>query len=239
MHVDTSQPQTVPGNLNLRHKGRGIWASGVRGVGKSTLVETIVRNYPADHFLGFDHQGEYADRFKAFSCKTWAQCDACWRQGRAVLFDPRYYYQGTKVVDGKEVPWGQKEAFADWCRWTWKRINEQPSRIKLFFWDESGSSVPVHAGYDSHPCRNIVEQGRVRGCDLLWTTQQTNQANNQLRNQCTEMFAFRHADKTACEWLINKGFKLEELESLQDGEFIFKSDRTPHFDRGVIPLGKA
>jgi hypothetical protein len=231
-------PQAIPGKLNTRHKGRGIWCSGVRGTGKSTIMETIIRNYPADHFLGFDHQGEYAERLNAFSCKTWEQAEACWRQKKAVLFDPRYLYPGIKEVDGKQIPHGQSEAFREWCRRSWRWINEDPFATKLWWFDETGGSVPVSAAYNSHEARPIVEQGRVRGCDLLWSTQQTNQANNQLRNQCTEIFAFRHADKTACEWLITKGFSLDELTSLQDGEFLYKLDRLPKIERGTIALGK-
>ena len=218
--------------LNTRHKGRGFWLSGVRGTGKSTLFCQILRNHPCDHLLVFDHQGEFADRLGCFSCFTWEDCDRAWAAGKAVLFDPRKLYPGERPdPKGKAMPWGRAEAFLEWSRWTWKRINEDPFRTKLWAWDESGNSVPSHGGYNGHPARLIVEEGRVRGCDLLWATQQTNQANNQLRNQATDVFAFRHADTTAAGWLIEKGWKFEDLARLPDGSFLYKTDR----DSRIVP----
>jgi hypothetical protein len=228
-------------NLNIRHKGKGFWLSGVRGTGKSTIFVEFLRNYPCDHLLVYDHQGEYAMRVPCFSCYTFEDCDLAWKQGKAVFFNPQKLYPGTKTITEngkqKEIPWGRAEGFRDFSKWVWQKINEDVSRTKLFGWDESGSSVPVHSGYNSHPCRLNVEEGRVRGCDLLWATQQTNQANNQLRNQATDVFAFRHADETACDWLVRKGWPLEVLNSLPDGEYLYKSDRDGKLVHGKVALG--
>lgn len=205
------------------------------------MIMDLLLNYPAEQTLIFDHQGEFAERLHGHPCYSVRDMDACVKQRKAVLFDPRPMFPGFKtvVVNGKEkrVPWGTSEGFSFFCDWSWKVIEREPG-VKLFVWDETGTLIPSIGAYNKHSLRIIMENSRNRGCDLACSAQQPNHLNNGIRQQITETFAFRHSDPTAAKWLKEaKGMSLSDLHSLPDGHYIHHSGSTSKLTRGRVALG--
>lgn len=214
--------------LDIAHKSKKFIACGASGTGKSTLMLKFIREYPADQLFLFDHQGEFCQRIPCKPVRTEAEIRAAVKQHKAVVFDP------SRMFPGKT-----SEAFEWFCKLVWE-LSQTLDGVKLFVWDESGTVVPLNsARYENHPIRLLAETGRTRRIDMLCSAQQPNHVNNSLRQQITDVFAFRTGDATAAKWFVeSKGYDFVLLGSLKDGEFVYKNDRESKFERGAIALGK-
>lgn len=71
----------------------------------------------------------------------------------------------------------------------------------------------------------IIETGRRWEIDTVFVTQQINLVHNRVRNQQTEVVTFRQNDPRAIDWLVNFGFDEDAIRSLQNGDYICRTDQ--------------
>ncbi len=82
--------------------------------------------------------------------------------------------------------------------------------------------------------KQLIEDGRLQGLDMVATTHAANQISNRLRLQLTEIVALETHDLRPLQFLEESGFNPDEVESLNTGEYICKNMDTETFSRGKL-----
>ena len=203
------------------HPSIKVILPGVSGVGKSTLLEKLVRKEKARWKFLYDHkQGDLARRFGVRACKTINDLVEATEKGGYVIFDPGLMYPGHP-----------EKGFAFFCDYVWN-ICTTHKGVKVFGTDELNSII------DTRNCPDefliILDQGRTFQINCFFIAQSMNEIHNSVRKQMTEVFAFRQGDENGAVWLNEKGIGLppHDVMKLNPGEFLYKNLNTGKFSPG-------
>lgn len=193
--------------------------TGNSGSGKTTLLESMVRKERARWKFVYDHKhGEFCKRFGAEPCFDGEDLTERLEKGGYVVFDPIHLFKGRP-----------EEGFAFFCKWVFA-ICEQSKGRKLFICDELQKLLDTRN--DPDELLVILDTGRVYQIDCFMVTNASNGIHNRVRQQITEVYAFKQGDKNACEWLEQKGFDRETLLTMPNFKFICKN-----LDTGEVKEG--
>lgn len=187
-----------------------ILYAGSSGVGKTTLLEKRVRKEKARWKFVYDHKhGEFCKRFGAKPCFDFEDLSAATAKGGWVVFDPIRLYKGKP-----------EEGFAFFCDYVFA-ISEQFKGRKLFICDELQKLLDTRREPDE--LLVVLDTGRVYQIDCFMITNACNGIHNRVRQQISEVYAFKQGDKNAASWLEEKGFNAEELYALPKFEYQWRN----------------
>jgi hypothetical protein len=195
--------------MNLEHKSSKVLITGQSGTGKSTFWTRYVLGHGAAFKFVFDHEGEISFRLHHRAAFTAGELGVAAASGFCI-FDPSRMFAGR-------LP----EAFAFFCRFVFdfsSHLKAYASRGKLFACDEvqqflTPGAVPAEFA-------TVLECGRRYSLDVVCVAQAPNILHNRLRNQLSEVVAFRALDENALRFLEGVGFQPESVRRLPDGAFI-------------------
>jgi GTPase SAR1 family protein len=212
--------------MNLAHKAHKVVITGMSGTGKSTFLHRFVENSFRSiysHVLIFDHQGEFGYRLGVRGARTVEELDAALETGM-VVFDP-----------SQEFPGDTENGWNFFCEWSFRfaEANLKTGK-KLLVCDE----LQVMASTSEQPFEIslVIETGRRYQLDFAGVSQQLNLLHNRMRNQVTELVAFRQTEKLILDVLEKKGFDIAQVQALLDGHFIWKNFATGEDGSGSIDL---
>jgi GTPase SAR1 family protein len=184
--------------------------TGNSGSGKTTLLEKTVKKEKARWKFVYDHKhGEFCKRFGTTPCFDGADLDEALERGGFVVFDPIHSFKGKP-----------EEGFSFWCKWV-QAICENSKGRKLFICDELQKLMDTRNEPDD--LITILDTGRVYQIDCYMITNASNGIHNRVRQQITEVYAFKQGDKNACEWLEQKGFDREKLLTMPKFKYVWKN----------------
>lgn len=199
------------------HQSLKVMITGTSGTGKSTLLERLLRAEKAQWKFVYDHQGEFAGRFKlpVVTC-----CDD---------LEEKTIRKGWVVYDPVDEFAGRAGGFDFFCEYVFM-VSKKVNGRKLFVVDElqnltDNRTAPV-------PFLTICETGRRYQIDVFTISQAPNRIHNSVRNQLTDVYTFRHSDEAAIKYLADNGFDPEAVRNLQEYEYLHRNLRTGETTRG-------
>lgn len=201
----------------FNHPSKKVLVTGVSGTGKTTLFEKLIRKEKARWKFIFDHQGEFQARFGHKAAADVEKLCAQTAAGGYVIFDP-VQLANEPGADGERR--GLPGAFAFFCDFVFA-MSERMKGRKLICCDELQKLVTVTKSPDELLC--ILDTGRRYQLDFFGISQAPNLIHNAIRNQITEIYAFRQADKNAVQFLIDNGFNENEIRNLERFAFLWRN----------------
>jgi len=196
----------------FNHPSYKVLITGTAGTGKTTLFEKLVRAEKAQWKFVFDHQGEFAGRFRVPSVTNIDDLeDKTFRKGW-VVYDPADDFPG-KSADG----------FVFFCEYVFITCKEVRGR-KLFCCDELQALTDQHNAPEA--LLTVCETGRRHQIDGFFISQAPNRIHNSVRNQLTDVYTFRQSDANAIKYLVDNGFNEDEVRNLKQYEAIHRNLRT-------------
>ena len=195
--------------LQLNHRAYKLLITGKSGSGKSTYFLRTLLGLPARCRFILDHKGEVAMRLGARPCLTVQDLAAAVPSGW-VVFNPSVLFQGRRP-----------DGFAFFCDFVWEICGSMPG-TKIFAVDE----LQQFLGTQTLPpeLAAVLEDGRIRGLDAVLISSQPNIIHNRIRNQITEVAAFKTEEKNALDWLESRGFEPGQVAGLARGQFICRNE---------------
>lgn len=207
--------------MQISHKSKKLLVTGTSGTGKTTFWERYILNAEYDWRFIFDPEGEWSFR------QSWpsvGSLDGIQQQLPSgwVVFDPADEFEGEL-----------QEGFDWFCDFVFELCKDLPG-TKLLATDEL--QLLTDSNQVSKPLRRVMETGRRRGLDVAFVSHQVNLMHNRTRNQFTEVVSFNQQDPVATKWLEHFQFNAEELQQLQEGEFVLRNKQGAE-RRGRLKLG--
>ena len=208
------------------HVGKKVLFTGGSGTGKTTLFEKMLRAEKARIKIIFDHQGEFSARFglpavvdfeglyKAVSIGGWA------------VFDPIKLVNELDA-DGERL--GLEGAFDVIAEQVFSFAEMLPGR-KIFICDELQKLSGT--GTVSDHFVNILETGRRHSLDFFGISQAPNLLHNRIRNQLTQVYAFRLTDDNALKFLKSNSFDETKIRNLPNGKYVWRNLNTGEAGEG-------
>jgi hypothetical protein len=196
---------------DFSHPSCKVLVTGTSGTGKTTLFESLVRKERTRLWFVYDHQGEFAARFKRLNAVVRGREELLEKtaKGGWVIFDPLDVFPGRS-----------QEGFEFFCDYIFEVSQKMPGR-KILAVDE----LQVITS-NTEPPQSLItlcETGRRFQVDLYCISQAPNRLHNAVRNQLTEVYTFRHSDKNALEYLAQNGFDADEVRGLKPFEWIHRN----------------
>lgn len=215
------------------HPSVKVIISGISGSGKSTLFEKLISRERAKWIFLYDHKdGDLARRFKVKPCFDRDQLDAATARGGFVIFNPAKEFpllvHNRKLAETDSCRCRQC-GFDFFCRYLWA-VKSVLRGKKIFGADELDGLVDTTR--EPEPLCLILDQGRTFQIDCFFIAQATNGIHNQVRKQFREIFVMMQGDKNGLAWLAEKGFDPAEINSLTNGQWLYKNLNTREFARG-------
>lgn len=194
------------------HPSVKVCVVGVSGTGKTTLFESLVRRARARWLFLYDHKdGDLARRWQVPACNTPDDLlDAIEAGRRVLIFNPHEMFPGSDPADG----------FDFFCKFVWE-VGRLMRGVKIIGADEL-DAICDERSKPKELCK-ILNMGRTFQFDGYFIAQSMNGVHNQVRKQITEIFAFRQGDANGLEWLKQKGFDGQELETIKNGIWKYKN----------------
>jgi hypothetical protein len=200
---------------NWKYDAKLMAVVGRKGRGKSTLQRQILRDFPAQYKIVFDHKGEFCTQLPAQRCTSYAHCRKALEQTQSCVFDPRPMFKGQI-----------EEAFEDFCRKMFP-VMQALKGPHLFVFDEVGLLAPDNWSlFKKHPLHEIVSDGRSWEIDVLLAGQAPTDMTLKFRNQVTHWFVMDLGCEEAAEPLRQYGYTWEAVKGLERGEFIAYNHNT-------------
>jgi predicted AAA+ superfamily ATPase len=196
----------------IKHKSSKVLIAGASGTGKTTFALAYmlgkIREY--SRIFIFDSEDELAGRIGAEAHTSFQSMLRDENDAHPFrIFDPAVNFASD-----------YETAFSLFCKSVYdyactRNENEKPM---LVVFDEIQKHNTPH---DIEPSlKAILQTGRRRKLDFLAITQAPNEVSNKMRNQCTEIVAFRLVDWNASKFVERFGVTPETLIKLRDGEFL-------------------
>lgn len=208
--------------MQIHRQGRKTLSFGQSGFGKTTYLIRDVKNSNYAQYFIFDHKLEFAHRE---SINPYYSSDEL-----VEAFIKGEKYLAYSPID--EFPGADDEGFRYFCDLTYSTIRARDKGSYLFVCDEVNTFTD---GYNPGVEFNqIIKDGRLWGIDFAGTAHAANQISNRLRLQLTEIVAFRTQDASATKFLSECGFDIEQVQSLEVGEFILKDCFKNNFHQGHL-----
>lgn len=203
------------------HSASCILITGKKGTGKSTKQIELVKRFKGRIFI-FDHKLEFAHKLGWRAQTDFEQMKQATAQGQPVLFYPARLY-----------PLDRREAFDTFCRWVFEVSLVLPGK-KLLVVDEVQEWTDVWQTGIGDGFQLVLNDGRLRGIDLLLISQIPNDVNKKIRAQITEVYCFKHTDGLILKWLSTDPFCLDpgEVSSLRKpGGWVYRNVDTDELKR--------
>ena len=181
------------------HSATCILITGKKGSGKSTLWLQRLKAWPGRKFV-FDHKLEVAHKLKWKAQTNPDQMKAAVAAGLPVVFYP-----------GVMFPADRPAAFDFFCRWVFEVAGILPGP-KVLAIDEVQCWTQVGTKGVPESFQLILDDGRLRGLDLLLISQAPNEVNHGIRRQITQIYCFKHTDALVLDWLERDPFCLPRAE---------------------------
>lgn len=214
--------------MQVHHKPVKILIGGKSGSGKTTYLIRYVRNSSFRRYFIFDHKSEFENRMGIEPCYEIEEAGKKLAAGEKHI---SYHYSD-------EYPGDVETAFQMFCEWSYEvcKAMEQSGDGKagnsLFVCDEVNRfTTPSELGFGF---KQLVEDGRLQGLDLVATSHAANQISNRLRLQLSEIVALKTSDERPLAFLEDSGFDPEEVSRLNRGAYIVKNMDTEVFTRGKL-----
>jgi energy-coupling factor transporter ATP-binding protein EcfA2 len=191
------------------HPSYKVLVTGTSGTGKSTLLESLVRRERAQWKFVYDHQGEFAARWKLPAVRTAEELEQKTLLKGWVVYDPVQDFPGRAA-----------EGFDFFCEYIFAAAQHVRGR-KLFVVDElqklTDNRKPPEAFL------TLCETGRRYQVDVFAVSQAPNRIHNAVRNQLTDVYTFRQSDDMAVKYLSENGFDAEAVRSLEKFNYIHRN----------------
>ena len=181
------------------HEAACILITGKKGSGKSTLWLQKLKAWPGRKFV-FDHKLEVTHKLGWKAQTNPDQMKAAVAAGLPVVFYP-----------GVMFPANRPAGFDFFCRWVFEVAAVLPGK-KVLAIDEVQQWTDVGPSGVPESFQLILDDGRLRGLDLLMISQAPNEVNKGIRRQITEIYCFKHTDGLVLEWLERDPFCLDRTE---------------------------
>lgn len=205
--------------MQLGHVPTKVLIVGCSGSGKTLYWTRYLLGSRVRCRFIYDHQGELAARLRIEPARYPDQLAAAAARGWCV-FDPAALFPG-------DTPGG----FRFFCEFAYAASGRLPGR-KIFACDE----LQVLVGTNQVPpeLALVLETGRRVGLDFAGIAQQPNLIHNRVRNQATEVVAFRQVDPRAVDWCAAVGFDPEAIRALRPGEYLARNLQSGGTARGRV-----
>jgi len=205
----------------LHHKPTKLLIVGASGTGKTACLCRYLLAAPASRKFVFDHQGELAERLGLVACYRFDELQAAvTNRAPWIIFDPADSFSGD--LEG---------GFAFFCDFAFSVAKAETGR-KFFVSDE----IQLCTNTASLPrsFKAIIETGRRAGLDTILISNATNLTNNIVRNNTTDLLAFRTIDPRALDLVEFYGLDAATVATLPDGKYIGKNTVNGSTYRGEI-----
>lgn len=180
---------------------------GASGTGKTTFLCRYFFGSQFDRAWIFDGQGELAGRLGVAPITSAEKIPAALESGqRVLLYDPAEEYPGDTAA-----------GFDFFCGLAFRCSQAETGR-KIFFTDELQQATDT--GTITPPLACVLETGRRYGLDFAGITQAANLVHNRLRNQVTELVAFRSIDERALAFCETCGLDGAALRETPPGAYL-------------------
>jgi hypothetical protein len=218
-------------DLMLDHDATKIVAVGMSGYGKTQFANKFILESRYDYYFVFDYDGQFAQRNGLKPAFTAAQILHQLKTTRFVVFNPTEFPDPYPELKSVKIV---EKLFEWFCRYVYK-ISEglcNPPKRKLLYCDDIQDVVDTNRMLEF--TSKVVLSGRNRGLDFICTSLQYNMIHNTIRGQATQTVAFGTDEQLALKDLVARGFKAEEIRSLQKGQFVLRNKTKNSEVRGEI-----
>lgn len=179
------------------------------GTGKTTLAASQFQKEKAAWKFIYDHKGgEFGNRFRIPSVYDWNGIVEATARGGYVCFNPVYLYPGEF-----------QKGFLTFCDYVWSMVTSFRGR-KLFLVDELQNLTDNRNAPKEF--MTFLDTGRSFKLDTFSLASAPNALHNRLRNQFTEVFAFRQTDDNATKFLKAKGIEPITVRNLPNGRYAWR-----------------
>lgn len=199
--------------MQVHHNPTKILICGKSGVGKTTYMQRYFENAGYNWVFIFDHKSESLTRLGIEPSYSVEEMLEKLKEGQRVIS-----YNHTQ-----EYPGDAKSAFAFFCEWVYEtcKILGESGGKSLFVGDEVNRFTSTSGGDKDWEFNQLIEDGRLQGLDFIGTSHATNQINNRLRLQLSEVVAMKvNPGQGPLSFLEDLGFDVERVVQLKKGQFI-------------------
>jgi hypothetical protein len=198
--------------MQLEHRPTKLLIVGASGTGKTTFLCQWLYGSTYSRRFVFDHQGELqlSERLNIAPCRDKVSIvravadNAPW-----ILYDCADDYPGDTAA-----------AFDFFCDFAFSVSQAEPGR-KVLVSDEVQGLISTDTL--SFPFACVLETGRRAGLDCALISQAANLTNNRIRNNLTELVAFRSVDANALKFVQLCGLDADVVAALPAGSFLGRS----------------
>lgn len=196
--------------LQFDHDPYKLLIVGKSGTGKTTYFLRALLGLKARCRFVFDHKGELAAKLGCRPALTIPDLAAAVPRGW-VVFQPWAMFKGRAAA-----------GFAFFCDWAYEVAGFMPGR-KIVAVDELQQFISAHQVDPEFGA--VVEDGRIRGLDLVAISSAPNLIHNRVRGNMTEVAAFLTDEARPLEWLQARGFDPAILARLPRGHYVCRNEK--------------
>lgn len=177
---------------------------GRSGSGKTEFALRYLVNSQAVVRFVFDADGQMASRLNLEAASTPEELEADLAAGW-VVFNPSTMFPGRRP-----------DAMRFFAKWAWTASERGPGR-KILLVDEVWKyCTPQGIPQELAEC---VQDGRVRGLEMVFCTQTPNRIHASIANEVTELVSFRLGSETVAASLVQYGVDPARVMTLPAGSF--------------------
>lgn len=191
---------------------------GTSGIGKNTDFLPRLKKQKAGWIFIFDHKREFSRKLKINPCQTIAQLALATERGGIICFDHQLLFKGDRP-----------SGFEFFCKFVYDAAGKLRGRKILVADELQEVAAPTQ---DCSALITALDDGRSLKIDAMLIAQSANGIHTMVRNQLTEIFAFRQSDDNAIRHLRQNGFDETDIRKLQPGEWLWRNLNTGKAARG-------